>query len=72
MGGFEELQAGLEAARERREIEYGEPPVHCPIDGALLKEHPEDTNLRYCPMGNYEWRGEPGVGRDGLGVEEVF
>ncbi|MYA17674.1 MAG: hypothetical protein F4Z28_13395 [Gammaproteobacteria bacterium] len=70
--GFAELEAGLKAARERREREYDEPPVRCPIDGALLQEHPDDPDVRHCPMGNYTWRGEPGVGRDGLGVEGAF
>ena len=66
--GWDKLAAELRAARERREAERLEPPVHCPIDGARLEIHPDNPNLRHCPMGNYVWEGELDVGRDGLGV----
>lgn len=45
-------------AQAERLREMAEPPVSCPIDGAVLTVH-QRTGERDCPMGNYRWRGGP-------------
>ena len=40
-------------AREERARTANEPPVACPIDGAILDVGP--NGIRNCPMGNYRW-----------------
>ena len=53
---WEQLQGILTENRTVKTIEDREPPVACPIDGAILDIHPRGQ--RNCPMGNYRWTGE--------------
>lgn len=52
---WEQLQAILQTNRTNTRIEDTQPPVACPIDGAVLDIHPRGR--RNCPMGNYSWVG---------------
>ena len=55
--GWEQLNALLKENREQTQREMPEPPVSCPIDGALLDVKPDGA--RNCPMGNFRWDGGP-------------
>lgn len=52
---WEQLQDIVQENRTNRRIEDREPPVACPIDGAILDIHAKGQ--RNCPMGNYRWVG---------------
>jgi hypothetical protein len=60
------LLAILRQQKTEKETWEREPPVACPIDGAILQIHRDGR--RRCPLGNYEWRGgknpEPRQGND--------
>lgn len=52
---WEQLQAILQTNKITKQREDIQPPVACPIDGAVLDIHPRGR--RNCPMGNYSWVG---------------
>ena len=52
---WEQLQDILQENRTDRRIYASEPPVACPIDGAILEIYAR--GIRNCPMGNYRWDG---------------
>ena len=52
---WEQFQAILQENRINNRIDDSQPPVACPIDGAVLDIHPRGR--RNCPMGNYTWVG---------------
>jgi len=51
--GWNQLLDTIKENRQIAEQEAAEPPVACPIDGALLDVHADGR--RNCPMGNYRW-----------------
>jgi len=52
---WEQLQTTLQINRMDKARDEAQPPVACPIDGAILDIHPRGR--RNCPMGNYSWVG---------------
>ena len=52
---WEQLQAILKENKTTRGMDERDPPVACPIDGAILDIH--SRGRRNCPMGNYTWTG---------------
>jgi len=53
--GWEQLRAMLAENRAQAQRDTNEPPVSCPIDGAVL-----NINARGewdCPLGNFRWTG---------------
>ena len=52
---WQQLTDILKQNRDERREAAAEPPVACPIDGALLDVHPDGR--RNCPLGNYRWTG---------------
>jgi len=52
---WEQLQAIRQENNITKRIEDAQPPVACPVDGAILDIHPRGR--RNCPMGNYTWVG---------------
>ena len=52
-----QLQALIRENREGAQREAADPPVACPIDGALLDIRADGT--RNCPAGNFRWDGGP-------------
>ena len=52
---WEQLQAILKENKTTKAMEERDPPVACPVDGAILDIHPRGR--RNCPMGNYTWTG---------------
>lgn len=53
--GWEQLRAILQDARREKERERDEPPIACPIDGAILEI--DEGGVRNCPMGNFRYVG---------------
>ena len=52
--GWEQLKSIADQNREQALLDEQEPPVACPIDGAIL-EVAADGHIRSCPLGNYKW-----------------
>lgn len=53
--GWEQLRAIYDENRSQARREAAEPPVACPLDGAILNINPRGD--RSCPLGNYTWTG---------------
>ena len=50
---WNQLLSMIQEARQSSQQEISQPPVACPIDGAILDVGP--TGIRNCPMGNFRW-----------------
>lgn len=53
--GWEQIASMINENRAEAQRETNEPPVACPLDGAILNINPRGD--RDCPMGNYRWAG---------------
>lgn len=49
-----QVKSILDQNREQALEDAQEPPVACPVDGAIL-EVAADGHTRACPLGNYKW-----------------
>ncbi len=49
---WDQLQDIIATNKREQDRERREPPVACPIDGAILDIK---NGVRNCPMGNYRW-----------------
>jgi hypothetical protein len=52
---WEQLDTARDRNREAKRVYDQEPPVACPIDGAILEVN--SLGVRNCPMGNFRWNG---------------
>ena len=57
---WRQLQDIMAQNRQLQQTDQQQPPVACPIDGAIL-EVGRDGQVRNCPLGNYRWSGGPVV-----------
>lgn len=55
--GWEQLNAMIKENRAQAQRDTNEPPIACPIDGALLDVN--QNGIRSCPLGNFRWDGGP-------------
>ena len=53
--GWAQLHSMIQENRAELAKDISEPPVACPIDGAILVVN--QVGDRDCPMGNYRWAG---------------
>lgn len=56
---WHQLKAIIDENRQEARSERSQPPVACPIDGALLDV--DKNGVRNCPLGNFRWNGGPVV-----------
>lgn len=49
-----QLQSIADQNEEQEKLDAQEPPIACPIDGAILDIGP-DGHTRNCPLGNFRW-----------------
>ena len=52
--GWNQIQSIIDQNDETEKLDAQEPPVTCPLDGAIL-DIGSDGHTRNCPMGNYRW-----------------